>query len=427
MVDAQTCELSLKDCIGIGVDRNLGLRSKGEDVRLADVTRSENRNRLLPVIQAYGNLNDNLHRGTTISQIVGVPDYSYVQGLQYVAQGGFQLQMPIFDQTIYIGMKISDKMKELSIAQLDKAREDLIVQIAQLYYLAQATRQQVTFIDDNIRSLEALDTITAAMRDNGVILGVDVKRVKINLSNLQVLRENAQLAYEQQLNMLRYVLDLSPEQPIDIEPIKEHMANETWGGLSLSLPELRTIDLNLQLQEQQRRQVKASYLPTISLVGNLSWTNFNDKFGNYFRSNSNEHMNRWYNNTMVGVQISLPIYDRSIRRNSIRRIDINTEKIRLARESAQNSLETQYLNAVMNIQACGRNVESCKDNYRLAEDVYNVTSNQYREGVTSMTALLQDEMNMTNAHTAYVGALYNYLAGRLTLLRLTGNLDLLTK
>ena len=429
VTNAQPRELSLKDCIEIGLERNLGLRSKAEDVRLADVTRSENRNRLLPMIQAYGNLNDNLHRGTTVSGIVGVPNYSYVQGLQYVAQGGFQLQMPIYDQTIYEGMKIADKMKELSLAQLDKAREDLIVQIAQLYYLAQTTRQQIAFIDDNIHSLETLDTITVAMRENGVILGVDVKRVQINLSNLQVMRENAQSAYEQQLNLLRYVLDMSPVEPFGVEPFKEELelSQDYWGGLSSSLPELRAIDLNLQLQERHRRQVKASYLPTISLVGNVAWTNFNNKFGNYFRPNTAEHMNRWYNNTMIGVQISVPIYDRSIRHNNIRRIDINTDKLRLARESTQNNLETQYQNAIKNVNSCKRNVESCKGNYRLAQDVYDVTAFQYREGVTSMTAVLQDEMNMTNAHTAYVGALYNYLVGRLTLLKLTGNLDSLTK
>ena len=423
---AQPRELSLKDCIEMGLERNLMLKSKAEDVRLADVTRSDNRSRLLPMIQAFGALNDNLHRGTTVSEIVGVPNYSYVQGLQYVAQGGFQAQMPLYDQTLYIGLKIADRMKEISLSQLDKAREDLIVQIAQLYYLAQTTSQQLSLIDKNIRSLESLDSITNALRDNGVVLGVDAKRVGINLSNLRVSRDNAQSAYEQQLNLLRFVLDLAPEEQISVRHVAADGENDVWGGLSTSLPELQTLDLSLKLNEQQRRQVKASYLPTLSLVGNLSWTNFNDKFGNYFRQNTAEHMNRWYNTTAIGLQLSVPVFDRFIRRNNIRRIDINADKLRTVREATEKQLRTQYGNALNDWHNHRRNLTTRRDNYQLAQDVYDVTANQYREGVTSMTALLQDEMNMQNARTAYIGALYNYLVSRLTLLRLTGNLDELT-
>ena len=36
-----------------------------------------------------------------------------------------------------------------------------------------------------------------------------------------------------------------------------------------------------------------------------------------------------------------------------------------------------------------------KDNYLLAEDVYAVTSDRYREGIASMTEVLQDEMQMS--------------------------------
>ena len=36
-------------------------------------------------------------------------------------------------------------------------------------------------------------------------------------------------------------------------------------------------------------------------------------------------------------------------------------------------------------------------NYLLAEDVYEVTSDRYREGIASMTEVLQDEMRMSEA------------------------------
>lgn len=49
---AQT--MSLKQCIETGLERNLGVRTVAEDVRTADVTRSENRSKLLKYRQATG-------------------------------------------------------------------------------------------------------------------------------------------------------------------------------------------------------------------------------------------------------------------------------------------------------------------------------------------------------------------------------------
>ena len=200
-VSAQT--MTLGQCIETGLEHNLQVRTVAQDLRLADVTRSENRSKLLPVIQAFGNFVDNVHRGTSVTDGSGISklfgmDVPYMknQGLQYTVQGGLQASMPLYDQTIYIGMRIADSMKELSQVALDKAREDLTVQIAQLYYLAQTTREQILLTEKNISSLESLDSITQALRDNGMVLAVDVKRVNINLANLRVARDNAQAVYE---------------------------------------------------------------------------------------------------------------------------------------------------------------------------------------------------------------------------------------
>ena len=418
----------------MGLERNLQVRTKTADVRLADVTRSENRSKLLPVIQAFGNYVDNVHRGTSvtdgsgISKLLGM-DVPYMknQGLQYTVQGGLQAQMPLYDHTIYIGMRIADTMKELSQVSLDKAREDLTMQIAQLYYLAQATHEQIRLTQKNIRSLESLDSITQALRDNGMVLGVDVKRVNINLANLRVALDNAQSVYEQQLNLIRYTLDLDPEHPLALEPLRNHaerLERAEWNGLSDNLYEIQTLALQKQLTEQQRRQVKAGYLPTLSLVGNLSWANFTDRFHHYFHDHES---NKWYNTTSWGLQVNVPIFDRFVKRNAIRRADIGLDKLALTREATEKQLLTQYLNGINDFRNNRRTVDTQRENYRLAEEVYDVAANQYREGVTSMIVLLQDEMNLTNAQNAFINAAYKYLVSELTLLRLTGKLDELTK
>ena len=74
-----------------------------------------------------------------------------------------------------------------------------------------------------------------------------------------------------------------------------------------------------------------------------------------------------------------------------------------------------------------RNFKKQKDNYLLAEDVYAVTSDRYREGIASMTEVLQDEMQMSEAQNNYNSAHYNYRVTTQQLLTMTGQIETLIK
>ena len=98
----------------------------------------------------------------------------------------------------------------------------------------------------------------------------------------------------------------------------------------------------------------------------------------------------------------------------------------LAQENTRKNLQTQYLNATNDLMNSQRNFKKQKDNYLLAEDVYTVTMDRYREGIASMTEVLQDEMRMSEAQNNYISAHYNYRITNLTLLKLTVQLETLS-
>jgi outer membrane protein len=101
--------------------------------------------------------------------------------------------------------------------------------------------------------------------------------------------------------------------------------------------------------------------------------------------------------------------------------------LQLAQENTRKNMETQYANATNDLHNNQRNFKKQKDNYLLAEDVYTVTTDRYKEGIASMTEVLQDEMRMSEAQNNYISAHYNYRLTNLSLLKLTGKLDILSK
>ena len=418
--------LTLEQCLKTGIENNLSLETKRNDILKGKHTLSENRAKLLPQINAIASFNDNFNPPVSVTDgsAYGNP-YNVTHTLQYNASAGLQLQMPLYNQTVYTALSIARTMDEINGLSYEKAREDLMMQIAQMYYLGQSTSEQIAIVKENIRRLEELRDITTAFFDNGMAMEVDVKRVNINLENLQVQYDNAVSMLTQQLNLLKYVMDYPAEKEIALTPVDtEHITPVALSGLSENLSELQLLRQQGTLAEKQQKMISQGYLPSLSLTGNFMYSAFTDKAKNWFHSGPSNH---WYNSSGIGLTLRIPVFDGFDKRSKLRKARIDTENVRLTYENTRKNLQTQYLNATNELMNSQRNFTKQKDNYLLAEDVYEVTSDRYREGIASMTEVLQDEMRMSEAQNNYVTAHYNYRMTNLSLLKLTGNLETLLK
>lgn len=345
--------------------------------------------------------------------------------LQYSANAGLQLQMPLYNQTLYTSISIARTMDEMNRLTYEKAREDLILQVCKMYYLGQVTAEQIALIKANITRLEELQNITQAFYDNGMAMEVDVKRVNINLENLKVQYDNAQAMLEQQLNLLKYIIDYPAEKQIALVPVNtETITPVALTGLSESLYELQLLESQRQLAEQQKKMIGYGYIPSLNLTGNWMFSAYTDKAYHWFHSGPSGH---WYRSYGLGLSLRVPIFDGLDKRYKTRKAVIDIENIKLAQENTRKNLQTQYLNATNDLMNNQRNFKKQKDNYLLAEDVYTVTMDRYREGITSMTEVLQDEMRMSEAQNNYISAHYNYRVTNLMLLKLTGQIESLVK
>lgn len=424
-IGAQTT-LTLEECLRTGIENNLSLQSKRKEIQKGKYGISENRARLLPQINGFANYNDNIDPPVSVTDgsSYGNP-YNVTHTLRYNAGVGMQFQMPLYNQTLYTSLSIARTMDEINRLSYEKAREDLILQISKMYYLGQVTTEQIALVKGNITRLEELKEITLAFFDNGMAMEVDVKRVNINLENLKVQYDNACAMLEQQLNLLKYIIDYPAEEPIALTPVDtESLTPAALTGLSENLYELQLLQSQRELAEQQKRLVGNGYIPSLSLTGNWGFSAFTDKAYHWFHSGPSNHWYRYYG---LGVSLRIPIFDGLDKRYKTRKAMIDIENVRLAQENTRKNLQTQYLNATNDLMNNRRNFKKQKDNYLLAEDVYTVTMERYREGISSMTEVLQDEMRMSEAQNNYISAHYNYRVTNLMLLKLTGQMETLVK
>lgn len=418
--------LSLEECIKIGIENNLALQTKRNEIRKGQYALSENRARLLPVINGFAGFTDNIKPPVSVTDgsSYGVP-YNVTKTLPYSANAGIQLQLPLYNQTLYTSMGVARIMDQLNRQGYEKAREELMMEISKLYYLGQTTNEQLEILKKNIGRLEELKNITEAFYDNGMAMDIDVKRVRINLDNMKVQYDNAQAMLVQQMNLLKYMMDFPMEKNFALERVQaEKLSHTELTGLSENLYEIQMLESQKTLAEKQRKLIRNGYIPSLSLSGNLSTSAFTDKARYWFQDNPSS---KWYTSYGVGVSLRVPIFDGLEKRNKIRKAEMDIENARLNLENTRKNLQTKYLNATNDLMNSERNFFKQKDNYLLAEDVYAVTIDRYKEGIASMTEVLQDEMRMSEAQNNYITAHYNYQLNNLVLLKLTGNIESLIK
>lgn len=414
--------LTLEECLKLGIENNLSLEGSRNEMRKAKHLLSENRAKLWPQISAVAGFNDNFNPPVSVTDGSAYENlYNVTKTLQYNASAGLQLQMPLYNQTVYTAVDIARTLNELNRLSYEKAREDLMMQISKMYYLGQNTMEQLTLIQENMVRLRELRDITLAFFDNGMAMEVDVKRVNINLENQQVQYDNAKSMLVQQLNLLKYVVDYPAEEEITLTPVDiERMQSASLTGLRGDLYELQLLQSQEKLAGQQKDLIRQGYLPSLTLTGSWMYSAYTDKARHWFHSGPSNH---WYPSTGLGITLRVPIFDGFDKRARIRKAQIDQENARLNYENALKQMQTQYLNATNELMNNQRNFKKQKDNYLLAEDVYQVTTDRYREGIASMTEVLQDEMRMSEAQNNYLSAHYNYQVANLALLKLTGQMD----
>ena len=123
----------------------------------------------------------------------------------------------------------------------------------------------------------------------------------------------------------------------------------------------------------------------------------------------------------------IPIFDANDKRLKVRQYRYDRQQAETSFDMQRKQLEKEYADASRLLRHNLEVFRTQKDSYRQAEDVYAVTKEKYREGLASMTELLQDEMRLHAAQSACVQAHCQCNMAQLALLKLAGSLDCLTR
>lgn len=410
----------LKDCIDFGL-KNFGT------VRLAEyqteTAREQARQAIgmyLPQVSATGTMTDNLKLQQSIipAGVFGPEPRVFIIGQKYQTNLTAQASQPIFDKSLLLGIKAAKPNEQLAELNTRQTREDVIFNIASNYYQVFVAQQQIALLRDNLRRTEQVLNVLKLQRDNGVIQPIDYTRTEVNYNSTQSQLNLAENDLNLALNRLKFQMGYPLDQELTLSDstlLTQLPAVDPTPFDPQSLTSLRQGETNLALQRLQYQRIRAGYLPTLSLVANYGVVNLGaQQFDQMF--------DRFAGFGSVGLRLNVPIFDGRQRDAQLKQQRLTVLSGEERQRLNASSFRLQFNNAQSQIERTRTNVQNGDRNVKLAQEVYNVTTLQYKQGVKSLTDLVNAETAYRQAQSDYINSLISFYQARLSLEQSKGTL-----
>jgi outer membrane protein TolC len=178
--------------------------------------------------------------------------------------------------------------------------------------------------------------------------------------------------------------------------------------------EYQYAELGKTLNEYNIKRYKLTYFPTVALSSNYNYLRQSDKFG--FGGN-------WNPSSLIGIQISVPIFDGFARAARVQRARLELEQTNNRIENLKLTIDQEVQQSVNNYTNALATLDNQKRNMELAEKVYNQTKKKFEIGTGSQTEINNANADLRVAQSSYITALYDAIIAKIDFLKATGKLQ----
>ena len=408
---AQTREWTLQECCDYAVEHNITVKQQQNQCRQREIDLSTAKNSRLPDVSGSLGQNFSFGRGLT-SQNTYTNTNTSSTSLQIGAS------VPLFT-----GFEIPNQIKlnqlnlEAATADLEKAKNDVRMQVAQAYVqilydyeMSEVAHRQIEIDSMQVARLQAFV-------DNGKASEAELSQQKATLANSRLTATQADNNTRLAILTLTQLLELpSPEGFAVVRP-------QLPAGLSFSdvsvltpdviyaealgvKPEIASQQLRLKGTEYSIKIARAGYYPTLSLSGGLG-TNYyttsgydSAPFGRQLKNNFSQY---------IGLNLSVPIFNRFQTRNRIRsaRIEYDTQQLQLdyTKKTLYKDIQQVYYNA---LNALSKE-RSSQEAVNSSKDAFTLMQAKYENGKANITEFNESKNNYLKSESDLVQARYENL------------------
>jgi outer membrane protein TolC len=332
----------------------------------------------------------------------------------------FGVTQNIFNRDVLLASRTSKDVRLAASQNTKEQKINLAVEVSKAFYDIILTVQQLKVIEEDIvRTNQSLKDAYYQYQA-GIVDKTDYKRATIALNNAKAQQKSGEESLKAKNAALKALMGYPDTRLLDLDYDTTQMEREIYFDTTQIVDynnriEIQQLETQKKLQEYNLQYYKWSFLPDVSAFGNYNLNYLNNQFSKLYGQS--------YPNSYAGISLSIPIFQGGKRLQQIKQAQYQIVQASNDIRSYENTINTQYENALASYKSNLYNYLSLKENLSLASEVYDVIQLQYRSGVKAYLDVITAESDLRTAQINYYNALYQLLSSKIDVEQALGTLN----
>jgi outer membrane protein TolC len=341
-------------------------------------------------------------------------------GTQNTSGADFGVTQNIFNRDVLLASRTSKDVRLAASQNTKEQKINLAVEVSKAFYDIILTVQQLKVIEEDIvRTNQSLKDAYYQYQA-GIVDKTDYKRATIALNNAKAQQKSGEESLKAKNAALKALMGYPDTRLLDLSYDTTQMEREIYFDTTQIVDynnriEIQQLETQKKLQEYNLQYYKWSFLPDVSAFGNYNLNFLNNQFSKLYAQS--------YPNSYAGITLSIPIFQGGKRLQQIKQAQYQIVQASNDIRSYENTVNTQYENALASYKSNLYNYLSLKENLSLASEVYDVIQLQYRSGVKAYLDVITAESDLRTAQINYYNALYQLLSSKIDVAQALGTIN----
>ena len=403
----------MRRCIDHAIEHNISIRQTANAAEQSAVEVNTAKWARLPNLNAGAGQSWNWGRTQTAIKNEDTGDYStvYVNTSSHGTNLSLNTSIPLFT-----GLEIPHRYAlaklnlKAAIADLEKAKEDISINIASAYLQVLFNEELHQVALGQARLSREQQARISRLAELGKASPAEVAEAKARVAQDEMNVVQTDNSYKLALLDLSQLIELetpegfcleSPATDLELLPLTP--PDEIFQTAMGNKASIRAAQFRLEGSKHNVRIVQSDFYPQLNLNGSLG-TNYYSTINRTFRQQIDDNFNKY-----VGLSLNVPIFNRLSTRNRVRTARLQRENYALQLDNAKKTLYKEIQQAWYNAAAAESKYTSSHTATVASEASFMLMSEKYENGKANAVEYNEAKQNLLKAQSDELQAKYDYL------------------
>ena len=350
---------------------------------------------------------------TTNGQTIAAPNLDEYSSL------GLQASQVIYNSDVLLAAKTANYSRLYYKQNMVSSQINVLSDVSKAFFDVLLSEKQLDIYNEDITRLQRSLKDSYSKYQAGTVDKTDYKQATISLNNSIASRKQSEESIKAKLAYLKQIMGINAGTNIRLAYDSARYESEAYIDTN------QRLDYNKRIEYQQLQTTKTlqninvsyykwQFLPSVSAVGAYSLNYLSSKFSSLY---NNDYPSGYY-----GLTLAFPIFQGTKRLQNLSKARLQANRADIDIENSQNTINTEYVQALASYKSNYTNWVLLKQNVDLAKDVYKVVSLQYREGIKTYLDVIVSQSDLRTAELNYYNALFQLLSSKIDFEKALGTL-----